>query len=162
MPLCTCASRRLSCAWQTRNCVHQLGAASKLLAIYVNFSRCVESVSNNAKSKHLKGQLDPLSVTSRFLDQWRSVGPPCQWLHICWTKGGQLDPPVSEVTFFAPSWGPTSVTSRFLHQRSSVEPQCRWNVLQKWKKDNAKMLKFFLQKYWSFLLGLAARRAALA
>ena len=34
------------------------------------------------ESKHLKGQLDPwtpLSVLWRFLDQWRSVGSPCQW-----------------------------------------------------------------------------------
>ena len=70
-------------------------------------------------SKHLKGQLDPpvgnghvfgpkevswtpLSVTSRFLDQWRSVGPPVGNGRVFWTKGGQLDPPVGSGHIFAP------------------------------------------------------------
>ena len=51
--------------------------------------------------------------------------------HFC-TKGGQLGPHVCDDTL--------------LHQRRSVKPQteaqCRWNVLQKCKKDIAKILKF--------------------
>ena len=39
----------------------------------------------------------------------RSFGPLCQSRNVFCTRGGQLDPPVSDVTFFAPkevSWGP--------------------------------------------------------
>ena len=57
---------------------------------------------------------------------------------------GRLGPCVSDVTFFTPKdagWGPVFVTWHFLHQWSSVEPQCGWNVLQKCKKDVAKILK---------------------
>ena len=79
-------------------------------------------------------------MTSRFLDQRRSVGPPVGndhffWTkggqlnppvgngHVFWTKGGQLDPPVSDVTFFGPkeiSWTGGTVPWRFLDQRMSV------------------------------------------
>ena len=46
-----------------------------------------------------------------------------------WIKGGQLDPPVSDVTFFGPkdvSWSPLSVTWHFLDQRRSAGPPCQW------------------------------------
>ena len=67
-------------------------------------------------SKHVKGQSvgvgnvtffgpkdvswSPLSVTWRFLDQWRSAGPPCQWRDVFCTKVGRLGPPVRDVTWF--------------------------------------------------------------
>ena len=47
-------------------------------------------------------------MTWRFLDQRRSVGPPCQWRDVFWTKGGQFDPPVYPETFLNHqlSWAP--------------------------------------------------------
>ena len=93
-------------------------------------------------SKHLKGQLDPLSVMLRFLDQNRSAGSPCEWRYVFLIKWGQLDTPVSDVTFFGSkeaswiplsvtlrffgskegSWIPLSVTLRFLDKMRSVSP----------------------------------------
>ena len=60
-------------------------------------------------SKHLKGRLE-----HRVDDG-----------HIFWIKGGQLDPPVGDVTFFGSkevSWISLLVTSHFLDQRRSVGP----------------------------------------
>ena len=46
----------------------------------------------------------------RFLHQRRSVGTPCQWRHVFYTKGGRLQPPVRDVrhwvfmVFKVPGW----------------------------------------------------------
>ena len=66
-----------------------------------------------SSSKHLKGRLGP------------HVGDG----HIFWTKGGQLDLPVGDVTFFGSkevSWIPLLVTSRFWDQRRSFGAPCWW------------------------------------
>ena len=69
--------------------------------------------SNDYKSKHVKGQLDPPVGNGQvFCD-----------------KGGQLDLPAGNVTFFASkevNWISLLVMSRFLHQRRSVgSPYCQ-------------------------------------
>ena len=70
----------------------------------------------------------PLLVISRFF------GPKeVSWILLLemsrffWTKGGQLDPPVSNITFFGPkevSWIALLVISRFVDQRRSVGSPC--------------------------------------
>ena len=52
---------------------------AKSLSNFINFILNEYSLYlQTSKSKHLKGQLVPMSVTLRFLDQRRSVDPPCQ------------------------------------------------------------------------------------
>ena len=69
----------------------------------------------------------PLSVTVTFLDQSRSLGPPCEYRSRFWIKGSQLDLPVGDGHVFGSkvvSWIPLSMTSRFLDQRRSVGSFC--------------------------------------
>ena len=68
-------------------------------------------------------------VLSCYLTSKRSVGSPCLWRYVFGSKGGQLDPPVSDGHVFGSkevSWTPLLVTVTFLDQRRSVGPPCWW------------------------------------
>ena len=90
-------------------------------------------------------------MTSRFLDQRRSVGFPYWWRHIFWIRRSPLDPPVGDITFFGSKevpWIPLLVTSRFLDQRRSVGSPCWWRHIFG-QKDVSLIPLLLSSRFWT-------------
>ena len=74
-----------------------------------------------------------------------------RWRKVFWIKGGQLDPPVGDVTFFGSKevrWIPLLVASHVLDHRRSVGSPCWWRHIFR-PKDVRLITLLLSSRFWT-------------